>query len=87
MRKPSIFYQFDEEEYYAKHYEKAYFDYRRDGFGDVCTNSEMALDSVDLIFENSFALNKNYLRAVEHFFPLFDNKNCERIYERILSKL
>lgn len=87
MRKPLVFYQFDEDEYYSKHYQKAYFDYRRDGFGDVCIDSDLAIKSIYSVIDNKFKLDKKYLTNVEHFFPLFDNNNCERICERILAKL
>ena len=40
------FYQFDENDYYSSHYEKGYFDYRNNGFGDVCVNLNELLISV-----------------------------------------
>ena len=30
-----IFYQFDKESFRQQHYEEGYFDYERDGFGEI----------------------------------------------------
>lgn len=87
MRKPTVYYQFDENEYYTKHYTKAYFDYRSDGFGDVCTNSESVRASLDKILASDCMLQDGYLRNINKFFPVYDNLNCERIYERICEKI
>ena len=43
LKKAVLYYQFDEEEFFSgKHWQKGYFDYRKDGFGAVCV-SENAL--------------------------------------------
>ncbi|HEB9341530.1 TPA: CDP-glycerol glycerophosphotransferase family protein [Campylobacter coli] len=37
LKKPVIYYQFDKDEFFSKHsYTQGYFDYERDGFGEVC---------------------------------------------------
>ena len=33
MKKPLIYYQFDQDKYYTNHFAKGYFDCERDGFG------------------------------------------------------
>jgi len=40
LEKPELYYQFDETEFRQYHYKQGYFDYRRDGFGPVCTTEE-----------------------------------------------
>lgn len=83
MRKPAIYFQFDEEQYYKSHYIKAYFDYRYNGFGPVATIEEEVISSLEDIINNGLKMPANYLSRAEAFFPLFDNKNCERIYNAI----
>ena len=83
MLKPVVHYQFDEDTFYDKHYEKGYFDYRRDGFGDVCTNSSSLIDSIKKTIQSNFVIEEKYKMRIERFFLYRDNKNCERIYNCI----
>lgn len=50
MHKPIIYYQFDEDTFYDEHYTREYFDYRRDGFGDVDIKVEEVVKSFNYIF-------------------------------------
>lgn len=85
MKKPAIYYQFDEEKYYSSHYIKAYFDYRDNAFGPVCTNYNEVIDSLMDICRNNLKIKTKYLSRSNDFFPLYDNKNCERIYNAIMG--
>ena len=85
MRKPAIYYQFDEEQYYESHYAKAYFDYRRDGFGEVCKTANEAIDTLVSIIENGTKMSDAYLSRAQSFFPLYDTNNCERIFNSIMA--
>lgn len=87
MRKPAIYYQFDEEKYYQTHYQKAYFDYRENGFGPVCTNEIEIVENIEKIINNNMIIKQKYLDRSNVFFPLCDNMNCERIYEAIKEVL
>lgn len=86
MRKPVIYYQFDEEDFFAHHYAKGYFDYRKHGFGDVCTVEATAIAALFRIWDNSFKLEDHFAERIRVFFPLHDQNNCERIYQKICSK-
>lgn len=83
MRKPVVHFQFDESTFNDEHYTKGYFDYRRDGFGDVCLKVEEAVESITKIIDNSFSVEEKYLKRMNANFVYRDNKNCERIYNRI----
>ena len=85
MQKPVLYYQFDEEEYRAHHYAQGYFDYRRDGFGEVVTEQARLLDLLEQYLVEGCRLKPKYQQRIEGFFPLHDNKNCERIYREILK--
>lgn len=87
MRKPIIYYQFDESDYYSLHYKKGYFDYRVDGFGDVCINQQSVMKSLKSLLLSNFSIQERYVTNIERFFPLVDDKNCERIFERICERL
>lgn len=85
LEKPQLYYQFDEEEFRKYHYQKGYFDYRRDGFGPVCTTEEALLQELERAFQDGSQLSPAYKARVDTFFPLRDAQNCQRIYEAICS--
>lgn len=83
MRKPVVYYQFDEETFFGKHYQHGYFSYRDMGFGDVCTCEEDVVNSLLRIANNNMQMNARYTKRINGFFPLYDRNNCQRIYEFI----
>lgn len=83
MEKPVLYYQFDASEYRAHHYAQGYFDYRRDGFGEVVTEKTKLLELLEQYLSNECGLKAEYKKRIEGFFPLHDDKNCERIYNEI----
>ena len=85
MNKPCIYYQFDEAMYRENQYHKGYFDYRSMGFGEVVENEEELIQVVGEYVAHSFVSKDYYQARHKSFFPLHDNKNCERIYKAILN--
>ena len=83
MRKPVVHFQFDESTFNDNHYTKGYFDYRRDGFGDVCLKTEDTVDSIIKIINGDFTVEDKYLKRMNSNFVYRDDKNCERIFNRI----
>ena len=83
MNKPVVYFQFDESTFYDEHYTKGYFDYRRDGFGDVCLKTDETVNSIIKIIDNKFDAEKKYLDRMNTNFVYRDNKNCERIFNCI----
>lgn len=85
MRKPMLYFQFDNDDYYAKHYPKGYFDFERDGFGKVAyTANDLVENAVEAI-GNGVVLTEEYNKRIDRFFPLYDRKNCERIYNETVK--
>lgn len=87
LNKPIIYYQFDENDYYLNHYEKGYFDYRKDGFGDVCVNYSDFIKSVLNVINNNFLVSDKYVERVKHFFTFRDTNNCQRVFDSIMRIL
>ena len=85
MRKPAIYFQFDEEQYYESHYTKAYFDYRENGFGPVSVTPDQTIEELKKIIENDLKMESRYFNRAKDFFPLYDDRNCERIYQSIIE--
>ena len=87
MEKPVVYFQFDQNEYYAGHYQKGYFDCERDGFGPVVTDRTSLLDALENILENSGKMDTVYFERCHQFFREIDDKNCERNYKEIIGLL
>lgn len=85
MKKPVIYYQFDEEEYYSKHYQKGYFDYETMGFGKKCKSMTEVETEIAQVLENDCIMTQQYQKRVDDFFVYRDDQNCERVYRAILN--
>lgn len=85
MKRPVLYYQYDEKEYFEKHYIKGYFDYRRDGFGPVVNTFNELIDNLKTYIRSNFSIEEKYINNRKMFFPLYDDKNSERIYFAIKS--
>ncbi len=87
LNKPSIYYQFDEDVVFngSHTYSKGYFDYRKDGFGDVVLNQDELFLSLTVLLENKCNPSGIILNRMEKTFLRKDGENCKRVYEAILS--
>lgn len=85
MKKPAIYFQFDEEEYYKTHYEKAYFDYNENGFGPVVDNVDDCIVIIKNVLMNDCKVSEQYLKRINEFFTINDNNNCKRIFDEIIK--
>lgn len=85
LKKPIIYAQFDEEEFFSgEHmYTKGYFDYRTVGFGPVCTEYDSTVEEIINAIDRGCILEDEYLARIEGFYAYTDNNNCKRVYEEI----
>lgn len=86
LQRPVIYCQFDREEFFAGHvYSEGYFDYERDGFGEVEHDLEGTVQRLMEYMEHGCMLKDKYRKRIEDFFAFRDRKNCERVYAAIQS--
>ncbi|EMB5542039.1 CDP-glycerol glycerophosphotransferase family protein [Campylobacter coli] len=84
LNKPVIYYQFDKDEFFAKHlYAKGYFDYEKDGFGPVVEDEESLLKELENLLQNDCNPFGIYKDNIDSTFAFKDGKCCERIYKVI----
>lgn len=83
MKKPLIYYQFDQEKYYTEHFNRGYFNHERDGFGPVIKREELLIEQIERYI--SYGNELKYLERVKNFFPIHDQSNCKRNYEAIIN--
>ncbi|MGG1691705.1 bifunctional glycosyltransferase/CDP-glycerol:glycerophosphate glycerophosphotransferase [Heyndrickxia ginsengihumi] len=79
-KKPVIYFQFDK-----NHYNPGYFDYDKHGFGEVCREYEELISKILYYIDNKCRMESKYKDRVNNFFAYTDNKNCERVYKRIMQ--
>ncbi|MGP3774852.1 bifunctional glycosyltransferase/CDP-glycerol:glycerophosphate glycerophosphotransferase [Streptomyces sp. SDT5-1] len=80
---PLVYAQFDAEQYWDGHYQKGYFDARRDGFGPVGETADEVVDHVIRYVRRGCEREPEYLRRVEKFFEYRDQRNNARAFEAI----
>jgi len=85
MKKPLIYYQFDQQEYYSGHYLKGDFEMENDGLGVVVTCEKDLINEIKHYIMNGFEMEEKYTKRVDSTFTFHDNKNCERIYNAIIN--
>ena len=88
LRKAVIYSQFDIEKFYESHsYKSGYFDYEKDGFGEVEYDIEGTVNRIIEYIENDCKLKPEYRRRIDEFFAFDDKNNCKRVYEKIIENL
>lgn len=86
MKKPVLYYQFDKAEFFNKQYQKGMFEAEKDGFGPVVYDKDNLLNEVLKSWENKFQMEELYYERMKGFYQLYDNKNCERVYQEICQR-
>lgn len=83
MRKPMIYYQFDNEKFRKAQYEEGYFSFKEDGFGPVCETFEELKTALKRAIDENLKNPEVYLNREKEFFTIWDTDNCKRNYEEI----
>ncbi|MCL2015816.1 MAG: bifunctional glycosyltransferase family 2 protein/CDP-glycerol:glycerophosphate glycerophosphotransferase [Defluviitaleaceae bacterium] len=86
MYNPLIYCQFDSEEFFkAHHCKEGYFDYERDGFGEVEYTLEDTISRIIEYMQNGCQLKDKYRKRIENTFAFNDKDNCKRVVNAILN--
>ena len=88
LRKPIIYTQFDFDDFFSGYHSvnKGYFDYERDGFGEVEYDLESTVDRIIEYMENGCELKDKYRERIDSFFAFNDKDNSKRIYEMAIKR-
>lgn len=89
MHKPVLYTQFDRDEFFGGGHvgQKGYFDYERDGFGEVEYDVAGTVDRIVEYMRNGCRMKDEYRRRVDAFFAYHDKNNCRRVYEKLKELL
>lgn len=87
LRKPVVYAQFDRDAFFSGEHvcRKGYFEYERDGFGEVETTYEATVNRLIEYMENGCELKDKYRARIDGFFAYNDRENCRRVYEKLLA--
>lgn len=84
MKKPLIYFLFDELCFHGKHYKCCEFDYHN-GFGPYATDASELLFLMEQAYSIHMEMEEIYLQKVDATFPYRDSNYCKRIYNAILA--
>ncbi len=87
MKRPIIYYMFDEEQFRQTHLQPSNFSYRNDGLGEVVTTERDLISKLKVVLEKNMAMPDEYLKRHSNFFYYCDADNCLRTYLAIREKL
>lgn len=82
MKKPLVYFLFDEEKFREGHYASRNFNYH-DAFGPYSTNAKDLLVIIQRIHAKGMKMDSVYVKKVNQIFPFDDRNNCKRIYSFI----
>ncbi|WP_434923050.1 bifunctional glycosyltransferase/CDP-glycerol:glycerophosphate glycerophosphotransferase [Glutamicibacter sp. PAEs-4] len=68
MRKPSIYFTFDENDFNTYHSPKGYFDFERDGFGPVVQTLDALIATIEKTLSSDFEVPELYKKRIEKQF-------------------
>lgn len=85
LRKPVLYFQADAEEFFSgSHtYDKGYFEYERDGFGEVAYDTETLIGLVKEYIDRDCTLKEVYADRINATFPYADKGNSKRVFDDI----
>ncbi len=83
MKKPIIFYQFDEKKYRKYQYSEGYFDYHDNPFGRTYEEYTDVMAELKKIIKRDFMPSQEFLEEHQKIFKYWDDKNSERIFEML----
>ncbi len=86
LKKPVVYLQHDRKEFFeGQLYDEGYFDYKKMGFGPVCSTLDSAVKAIIDYIENGCEMQEKYLKRVENFYSFHDDRNCERVFKEITN--
>ncbi len=80
MKKPVIFYQFDEEKFRSNQYKEGYFDYHQNPFGKSFKSETEIVSELNSLAGRGFKVDQTFIEGHQEYFKLYDQLNCERNY-------
>ena len=85
MKKPVIFYQFDETEYRKNQYQEGWFDYHNNKFGNTYDSAADVIKELGRIIKKNYMPDESFINEHTRIFKYYDSKNSERIFKLLYN--
>lgn len=87
LGKPIVYCQFDKDVFFggSHTYKQGYFEYERDGFGEVEYTIEDTVNRIIEYVEHDCKLKPQYRQRIDEAFTYHDRDNCKRLYEKLVE--
>ena len=83
LQKPIIYYQFDQEKFFSSHYNKGYYDYGKDGFGELIEDEDKIINKIIFYIKNNCEIEEKFKNIIVHTFHYLDYNNSKRTLDAI----
>jgi hypothetical protein len=85
IRRCVLYFQSDRETFFTRDHSLAhgYFDYDRDGFGDVVRTVDAVCAKAAALMREGCRMGDEYKRRADSFFAFNDQDNCQRVYDAL----
>lgn len=87
LRKPILYCHFDRDTFFSgsHSYTEGYFDYERDGFGEITLNLSETIQKIKNYIDNDCSAEEKYLKRINETFAFDDKNNSKRVMEHLLE--
>ena len=79
IKKPLIYYQYGDD----YHFDNNFFVYETMGFGEVISDEDELIDTIEEYLNNGCNIKEVYLERSNSFYKFNDKNNCKRVYDAI----
>lgn len=87
MKKPCLFFQFDQNDFYNNHYKKGVFDFETMAPGPIFNELDELVEYIDFLIDNDCKVEVDYLERISSIFKYTDTKNSKRLLEKVLKNV
>lgn len=83
--KPCLFFQFDRDSFYGKHYKKGIFDFDTMAPGKVSSTVDNLVNDIIELMDKNMNTEPRFIKTIKGIYPYNDNRNCERLLGEIIK--
>lgn len=87
IRRPSFYYQFDQDFFLGggHNWRLGYYDYLRDGFGPIEVEESALMDELEKFFSDPEGFDVRYYENMRRAMPYQDESSCQRVFDSIVA--
>lgn len=85
MGKPSVYFQYDYENFRENQYSEGWFSYKKHGVGAIVDNRESLIDEISKSISNKCMMDEKYQKRAGNIYKYHDADNCKRVFNSIID--